>query len=235
MSCLSVSEERISNLLETVKYITNNPYISARTLAKLAGKIISTKFVLGDITQLKTRFIYQCIEYRVSWDKKFNINNYNKMVEEILFWKFNITKLNKKSFYGYEIPHLFIYSEVSNTGLTSVYKENGKLNMRKKNFRGFCNPSSRKLYHFVSIKLTANQEVLASHSKVNLCHHDPCNSELVNYVLEGTKRISYHTPKKEKPFTPHILHPLYRLLDKDNMNLINLRTKFLCVLSFMGF
>ena len=44
--CLYVSEERISNLLETVDYITN----------------ISTKFVLGDITQLKTRFIYQCVE-----------------------------------------------------------------------------------------------------------------------------------------------------------------------------
>ena len=90
--------------------------------------------MLGDITQLKTRFIYQCIESRVSWDKKFNINNYNKMVEEILFWKFNITKLNNKSLYGYEIPHLFIYSDASNTGPASVYKENGKLNMCKKNF-----------------------------------------------------------------------------------------------------
>ena len=36
---LYVSEKSISSLLETVKYITNNPYISARTLAKLAGKI----------------------------------------------------------------------------------------------------------------------------------------------------------------------------------------------------
>ena len=83
--CLYVFEERISYLLEIAEYITSNPYISARTLAKLAGKIIPTKFVLGDITQLKTRFIYQYIESRVSWDKKFNINNYNKMAEEILF------------------------------------------------------------------------------------------------------------------------------------------------------
>ena len=90
--CLYVSKEPISNLLETVEYITNHPYVSARTLAKFAGKIISTKFVLGDITLLKTRFIYQCIESRVSWDKKFNINNYNKMVEEIVFWKFNKSK-----------------------------------------------------------------------------------------------------------------------------------------------
>ena len=38
-----------------------------RTLAKLAGKIITTKYVLGDIT-------------RATWDKKFNINNYKKNV-----------------------------------------------------------------------------------------------------------------------------------------------------------
>ena len=56
------------------------------------------------------------------------------MVGEILYWKFIITKLNNKSLYGHEIPHLFIYSDASNTGLASVYKENGKLNMCKKNF-----------------------------------------------------------------------------------------------------
>lgn len=39
--CLYISEEYISNLLETMKYITNNPYISTRTSAKLAGKILS--------------------------------------------------------------------------------------------------------------------------------------------------------------------------------------------------
>ena len=50
------------------------------------------------------------------------------MVEEILFWKFNKRKLNNKSLYRHEIPYLFIYSDASNTGLASVYKENGKLN-----------------------------------------------------------------------------------------------------------
>ena len=86
--CLCVYERRTSSLQENVEYITKNPYISAWTLAKLADKSISTKFVLGDITQL-TRFTYQYIGSRVSWDKKFTINNCNKMVEEILFWKFN--------------------------------------------------------------------------------------------------------------------------------------------------
>ena len=127
--CLYVSQERISNLLETVKYITDNPHISVRTLAKPAGNIISTKFLLGDITQLKTMFIYQCVESRVSWDKRFNIKDYNKMFEEILFWKLIIRKSNKKSLYKHEIHYLFIYSDANNTSLVSVYKGNGKLNI----------------------------------------------------------------------------------------------------------
>ena len=56
------------------------------------------------------------------------------MVEEILFWKVNIAKLSNKSLYGHEIPHLFIYPDTSNTDLASVYKENCKLKMCKKNF-----------------------------------------------------------------------------------------------------
>ena len=59
---LRFRRQRISNLLENVEHFTNNPCISVRTLAKLAGKIISTKFALGDITQLKARFAYQCID-----------------------------------------------------------------------------------------------------------------------------------------------------------------------------
>ena len=48
------------------------------------------------------------------------------MVEGILFWKFNLRKLNNTSPYSHEILHLFIYYDTSNTGLASVYKENGK-------------------------------------------------------------------------------------------------------------
>ena len=44
-------------------------------------------------------------------------------------------------------------------------------------------------------------------------HCDPCSTELVNYVLEGIKRICYDNPKKKKhsinyyhsTTTPHII------------------------------
>ena len=70
-------------------------------------------------------------------------------------------------------------------------------------FRGFHNHSTRKLYHFLSIKPTANREELpairSSVFAIKYCqkivnHHDPCNSELVNYVLQGIKvRLSPST------------------------------------------
>ena len=86
-----------------------------------------------DVTQLKKRFIYQCIESWISPEKMFNINDYNKMVEEILFWKFNIGKSNNKYLYRHETAHLFIHSGWSKSGLAPMFKENGKLNICKKN------------------------------------------------------------------------------------------------------
>ena len=100
----------------------------------MTGKLISTKFIIGNIVQLKTRALYKVIEKRLSWDKKFNIGNYNDTVEEILYWKFNIRNLNNKVFREYRIPSLFVYSDASNNGLASVYKDRGKSFICYKNF-----------------------------------------------------------------------------------------------------
>ena len=76
------------------------------------------------------------------------------MVEEILSWKFNIGKLNNKSLYGHEIPQLFIYSDASNTGLASVYKENGKLNMCIKNLNFIEETKSSTWREFEAIRFS---------------------------------------------------------------------------------
>ena len=84
-------------------------YVSTQTLSKLTGKLIPTNFIIGKIVQLKTRALYKVIEKRLSWDKKFNIGNYNDTVEEILYWKFNIRNLYSKVFREYRIPSLLAY------------------------------------------------------------------------------------------------------------------------------
>ena len=131
---LKISSERIDSILFTIEFILSKIYVSARTLAKLTGKLISAKFIIGNIVQLKTRALFKVIEKRLSWDKKINTGNYNHTVEEILFWKFNIRNLNNKAFREYKILSLFVYSDASNNGLASIYKDKGRSFMCYENF-----------------------------------------------------------------------------------------------------
>ena len=82
--------------------------LSARTLLKLTGKLISTKFIVETILQLKTRVLYKEIGKQLSWHKKTNIRDYNATNEEILYWRFSIRNLNNKLLREYRIPPFFV-------------------------------------------------------------------------------------------------------------------------------
>ena len=51
---LKITKSRIDNILNTISIILRKIFVSARTLAKLAGQLVSTKYVIGNIVQLKT-------------------------------------------------------------------------------------------------------------------------------------------------------------------------------------
>ena len=63
----------------------------------------------------------------------FNIGNYNDMVDEILFWKFNHVKYNNKAINCYNIPFFHVHSDASNTGIACVFDLRGKRNICYKN------------------------------------------------------------------------------------------------------
>ena len=81
---MKITKSCTGNTLNTTFLILRKIFVSPRILAKLAGQLNSTKYVIGDIVQLKTRFFYISIEQSPSWDKTFNIGNYNDTVDEIL-------------------------------------------------------------------------------------------------------------------------------------------------------
>ena len=63
----SISQTRMESIFFSLeKNIKNLPYTTARKLAKVCGKLISTKFVMGNIVQLKTRNLYRIIGVRHS-------------------------------------------------------------------------------------------------------------------------------------------------------------------------
>ena len=134
-STLSITSSRITSILNKIEFLINKIYIFARELAELAGKIISTKFIIGNITDLKPRNIYKIIESRPSWDNKLNLSLYQKAIKEIISWKNNIKIINKIVVTKkHKIPSLLFYSEGSNSDLASVYKEKGKADVCYKSF-----------------------------------------------------------------------------------------------------
>ena len=130
---LKITKSRIDNILNTISLILRKIFVLARILAKLAGQFISAKYLIGDIVQLKTRFLYKSIEQSSSWDKTFNIGNYKDTVDEILFWKFNLVKYNNKVIKRYNIPLFHVHSDPSNTGIACVFGVRGKKNICYRN------------------------------------------------------------------------------------------------------
>ena len=130
---IKITKSLIDKILNTISLTLRKIFVSGRTLSKLAGQLISTKYVVGDIVQLKTRFLYKSIEQSSSWDKTFNIGNYNDTVDEILFWKFFLVKYKNKVINCYNIPLFHVHSNASNTIIVSVFEVRGKNNICYRN------------------------------------------------------------------------------------------------------
>ena len=84
--------------------IKNLPYRTTQNLSKLCGKIISTNFVLGNIAQLKTRNIYKIIQAELTLDKRIRLHENDKAIQEIIFWRNNLIRLNARVLYPYQVP-----------------------------------------------------------------------------------------------------------------------------------
>ena len=53
----SITSSRITSILNKIEFLTNKIYISAGELSELAGKIISAKFIIGNITRKNTQHL----------------------------------------------------------------------------------------------------------------------------------------------------------------------------------
>ena len=81
---LSIPEKRVSSVLDMLRALLNRPRTTARILAGLAGKISSTRMVLGSATRLMLRDVHRVIMERSTWDAYFNLND--RVICELQFW-----------------------------------------------------------------------------------------------------------------------------------------------------
>ena len=109
-----ISEKRVQSLLASCENLLSSYYTTARKLSWLAGKVASTKFVLSNIERLKTRFLYRAIDCQLSWDPRIKILDHPEAHKEIVFWKNNIVRLNKRNVSTMGRENCFIFSDASN-------------------------------------------------------------------------------------------------------------------------
>ena len=92
-------------------------------------------------------------------------------------------------------------------------------------FRGVFKASRAKFCHIVSLKLVGYPVNKSCVFAIKYFHKivgrpNPCNSELVMYVLEDIKRICCHKPPKKTHVTAEKLQQLFGKLRGENMNFL---------------
>lgn len=111
---LFIPERRISDLEVCLQRVMGLlPYVSARMIAQMTGKIVSMLPVMGNIVRLMTRRCHVAIDKRVSWDKKLDKTALDSIVSEIIFWKRYLRSYNCKYLHNTSKKNVVIYSDAS--------------------------------------------------------------------------------------------------------------------------
>ena len=132
---LEIKINLMLSIMESIQFtIKNLPYTNARNLSKLCGKIISPKFMLRNIAQLKTRNIYKTIQAELTWDKRIRLHENDKAIQEIIFWRNNLIRLNSRVLYTYQVPTVFTSSDANDHALPAQCLKEGREYICFKNF-----------------------------------------------------------------------------------------------------
>ena len=92
---LEIPEKRINKVIVLIRNIWCRMFgVSARTIANLAGVIISLSLCIGTITQLMTRHTYFVINNRSNWDSLLNLPECTGLHQELNFWLSNVKRPN---------------------------------------------------------------------------------------------------------------------------------------------
>ena len=130
---IRVTQDRIDKILSCLRYICSNlqttRVIPVGLLASVIGQLISTQAVLGKSIRLRTRYAYDCVLDRLSWDSPIWLTH--EAEGELRFWLENIEKMNFEGSYFSQLTveacKANMFSDASGVGYGGyIAKEAGK-------------------------------------------------------------------------------------------------------------
>ena len=113
-----IPERRLDKALETISAIINANKVHRRVhvwqLTSFVGQIISMSVVLGNISQIMTRYLSIDISCAVSCDSFIKLSS--DSLQQIYFWQENLGSLNKADMFDINIYSKKVFSDASRTG-----------------------------------------------------------------------------------------------------------------------
>ncbi|KAK3083122.1 hypothetical protein FSP39_014546 [Pinctada imbricata] len=97
---LMVTQKRLHKIIKSIGEFlgtmvrTKQRLVKVKHLASIVGHLISTQCVLGNAVRLKTRYSYDCILSRASWNAPVVVSNEDE--NEMKLWLNNIESFNRK-------------------------------------------------------------------------------------------------------------------------------------------
>jgi len=189
--CIRIPSRRINDCISLLESVLGNTVkVTARLLARCAGKIVSMKPVFGNVVRLMTRFMYILIETKTSWERCFMVEPDHPCLQEIKFWLNHIGKYNVRYLSGYTPTETLIHSDASNIAAGAYV-----VNCKNSVFRSAWSPDEK-------VKCSTFRELRA----INLALH--CYGHLlkgktvkwfsdsqscVNIVQSGSTKIALHS------------------------------------------
>jgi hypothetical protein len=123
---ISIPEERLLKVFKTINLIEYNlekfSKVPARLTASLVGQLVSMSYVIGNVTNIITKYLSIDILDKQSWNSAIYLSK--ESLDQIAFWKRNLRTANLKEFTSDLSCQTIVYSDASNTGYGGYMVEN---------------------------------------------------------------------------------------------------------------
>ncbi|CAC5425029.1 unnamed protein product [Mytilus coruscus] len=179
------------------------PYVTARSLVQVVGRIISMNPVIGNVARIMSMFCYVEIESRIGWDIPITGYKPVEVLSELKFLLENVTMINYRKLSHYSKSSAVIYSEASNiaAGAYTVELENKifqkmwtcsetvqSSTWRELNAIEFASVENRKVLRFNSLFWQPDSEAVDAFSQI-LTNENNWLVPPSNLVIRSIKHI----------------------------------------------
>ena len=108
---LYIPEKKKERIIKAINKAIRAKRATARQLAALTGKLISTGLVLGNVTLLMTKYLHMSIMSRQTWDSYYSLSD--NELSELIFWSKQLPKMGVRSLHNVSETMRVVYSDAS--------------------------------------------------------------------------------------------------------------------------